>query len=256
MEEFMKDTALKAGEIALSYRNRSSSLQFERKETVKDLVTEADQAVEEYIRKAIEKRFPGHAVTGEEMGATGDHEYRWVVDPIDGTISFYHGQYFFSVSIALTYKGEVLMGAVYAPALDDLYSAVKGKGAVLNGKGIHVSSSHALIDSVASTGFCCLRDGYETNSLELFGKMLPLLRDFRRSGSAALDLCSVACGRLDAYWERCLNLYDVAAGMIILKEAGGTISDYRGSQDGIPGEILATNGKIHQAMAGVLSGWQ
>ncbi len=246
MKDFIVKVAREAGELALSYRKDIDAIRMVRKRTEKDLVTEADQAVEAYIRRQVEERYPGHAFTGEEQGSTGESDYRWIVDPIDGTISFFHGQHFFSVSIALVHKGETTLAAVYAPALDELFFAEKGKGAFLNGNRISVSSTREVKDAVAATGFCCIRDGKETDSMEIFARMVPVLRDFRRSGSAALDLCHVACGRLDAYWERCLNIYDVAAGLLIVEEAGGTVTDYRGNREQIPSEIAATNGLIQK----------
>ena len=246
MKDFIKQLVREAGELALSYRKDINSLRMVRKSTEKDLVTEADQAVESYIRREVESRYPDHAFTGEEQGASGENDYRWIVDPIDGTISFFHGQCFFSVSIALLYRGETILAAVYAPALKELFFAERGKGASLNGNRISVSGTLALKDAVAATGFCCIRDGKETDSMEIFARMVPVLRDFRRSGSAALDLCYVACGRLDAYWERCLNIYDVAAGILILEEAGGVITDYRGKPEGVPSEIAASNGLIQR----------
>ncbi len=254
MKDFIQRIAVEGGKLALSYRNSLSAIRMERKSTEKDLVTEADQAVESYIRREVSRFYPDHAITGEEQGKTGESDYRWIVDPIDGTISFFHGQYFFAVSIALTFRDDPVLGAVYAPALDELFFAEKGQGARLNGAPIHVSETADLKDTVAATGFCCIRDGKETDSLEIFGRVMPLLRDFRRSGSAALDLCNVACGRLDAYWERCLNIYDVAAGMLILKEAGGSVTDYRGSQEGLPSEVAGTNGKVHSELILSLSG--
>ena len=253
MKDFIQRVAREAGELALAYRNRKSPLQMDRKVSDKDLVTEADRGVEAFIRREIGKAYPDHGITGEEQGSSGEHEYRWIIDPIDGTVSYYHGQHFFSVSIAVTLRDEIVLGAVCAPALNELFFAERGKGAYLNGREISVSSSGTLGDAVAATGLSCLiREGKNTDCLDLFGRMIPHLRDFRRGGSAALDLCSVACGRLDAYWERCLNIYDVAGGIIILEEAGGRVTDYGGNTDKMPGEICASNGILHKEMTNLL----
>jgi len=253
MEQFMIETAREAGRIAMEYRKNLSGLAVDSKDSEKDIVTEADKAIEEQIRRAIASEYPDHGVTGEEQGVTGDSEYRWIVDPIDGTVAFLHGQYNFSVSLALMHKGELILGAVYAPALDDLFTAAKGKGAKLNGQPIHVTREDKLVNSVFATGFACLRSDYTPNNLPLFCDMAPRLRGIRRYGSAALDLCSVACGQLEGYWEKYIHIYDVAAGMLIVREAGGTVTDYRGGEDGLPGEILATNGLVHSETLEIFS---
>ena len=253
MEKFIHKMVREAGELAMSYRAEVKTIKVEQKGSEKDLVSEADKAIERFIREKIEKAYPGHGVTGEEEGVRGDHDYRWIVDPIDGTVAFLHGQYFFSISVALTFKDELLMAAVYAPVLDDFFFAEKGKGAYLNGKPIHVSTAASLVESIFSTGFACVRNTEDQESLEQFCRFLPYVRDVRRYGSAALDLCYVACGQLDGYWERGLNLYDVAAGMLILTESGGKYSDYSGGNSGLPSEILATNGGIHQDAVDILS---
>ena len=253
MEEFIQKVIRGAGELAMEFRNRLDSIEVEKKGSEKDLVTEADKAVEQYIRDQITGTYPDHAVTGEEQGATGDHDYRWIIDPIDGTVAFLHGQYFFSVSIALTYRDETIAAAVYAPALDDLFFAAKGKGAFLNGKSIHVSSRDRLVNSICCTGYDC-RDGIlQAGSLKIFNRIMPHLRDIRRYGSAALDLCLVACGQLEGYWEQSLMIYDVAAGLLILEEAGGTVSDYRGGSSGMPAQVVGTNGLIHRELVDLIS---
>jgi myo-inositol-1(or 4)-monophosphatase len=244
-EDFLKKIILEAGALTLQYRENIKNLRVEQKGTDKDLVTEADQAVEALLRKRILSRYPDHAILGEEEGESGENSCRWIIDPIDGTISFLHGQYQYSVSIALEVDGVLEMGAVYAPALDDLYRATREGGAFLNDKAISVSSIKTIGDGVFSTGFPCIRAGLKKTNLPLFCEMMPRIRDIRRGGSAALDLCQTACGQIDGYWEKHINLYDIAAGVIILREAGGTVTDYTGSPDGLPSEILATNSLIH-----------
>ena len=253
MEVFIQKVIRGAGELAMEFREKLDSIEVEKKGSEKDLVTEADKAVEQYIRNEISNAYPEHAVLGEEQGATGEHDYRWIIDPIDGTVAFLHGQYFFSISIALSYKGETILGAVYAPALDDLFSAAKGKGAFLNGKPVRVSSRDSLVNSICCTGYDC-RDGIlQAESLKIFNRVMPYLRDIRRYGSAALDLCLVACGQLEGYWEQSLQLYDVAAGLLILEEAGGLVSDYKGGEAGMPAQVVGTNGLIHRELVNLIS---
>jgi len=244
-EEFLSGMIREAGELTLKFRENMKTLRVEQKGTDKDLVTEADQAVEAFLRERILGRYPDHAILGEEEGETGRHSCRWIIDPIDGTISFLHGQYQYSISIALEVEGELVLAAVYAPALDDLFTARLGGGAFLNGNPIRVSGAPVISEAVMATGFPCIRAGMKKTNLPLFCHMMPLIRDVRRGGSAAFELCLVACGQLDGYWEKHINLYDVAAGMLLVREAGGRVSDYSGSQKGLPTEILATNGLIH-----------
>ena len=248
-EQFLKDIILSAGELTLDYRRRLSTLKVDHKATDRDIVTEADRAVESFLRMKLAEKYPDHAVLGEEEGESGDSEYRWIIDPIDGTIAFLHGQYQYSISIALEAAGETVVAAVYAPALNDLFTAQKGRGAALNGRPIHVSGASSVGEAVFATGFPCIRAGMKETNLPLFNEMMMHIRDIRRGGSAALELCYVACGQLDGYWEKYIEIYDVAAGLLLVEEAGGRISDYRGGTEGLPREVLATNGLIHdQAM--------
>ncbi|MDA3957995.1 inositol monophosphatase family protein [Oceanispirochaeta sp.] len=251
-QDFLKKIMIEAGALTLEYRESFKSLRVEQKGTDKDLVTEADQAVEVLLRKRILERYPDHAILGEEEGESGTHACRWIIDPIDGTISYLHGQYQYSVSIALEVEGTLELGAVFAPALADLFTARRGEGAFLNEKSISVSAIDRLGDAVLSTGFCCIRAGMQQTNLPLFCDMMPRIRDIRRGGSAALDLCLVACGQMDGYWEKHINLYDIAAGMLVLEEAGGEVTDYKGDLDGLPREILATNGLIHDECISVI----
>jgi len=222
----------------------------EHKATDRDIVTEADQGVESFLRGRISEQYPDHAVLGEEDGESGCSEYRWIIDPIDGTIAFLHGQYQYSISIALEIAGRFELAAVFAPALDDLFTARRGSGAFLNGERIHVSDTPKIGEAVFASGFPCIRAGMKETNLPLFSEMMMNIRDFRRGGSAALELCFVACGQLDGYWEKHIEIYDVAAGILLVEEAGGRVSDYSGGSRGLPNEVLATNGLIHvQSMA-------
>lgn len=247
MEKLIKEMALEAGQMALEGQNKALSIDI-KKNNDKDIVTQVDRNIESYLRKRILEHYPEHAILGEEEGATGSGDHRWILDPIDGTVSFAHGQKNFSISIAYEKEGVLEAGAVYAPAHGEFFYAERGKGTRLNGKPVGVSSCDSLGASVLATGFACVRDGAEKNNLDNFCRILPLVRGMRRMGSAALDLAYVACGQFDGFWEMCLNPYDIAAGVLLVQEAGGRVSDFTGGEAGIPGEILATNGSLHDLL--------
>jgi len=252
MKEFIKQIAEEAGTMALEYW-RTSSLDEESKDSAgKDIVTVADKRIEALLRERILERFPDHSILGEEEGFSGGGDSRWILDPIDGTASFAHGQRNFSISIAYEFKGTLQAASVYAPAHGEFFYAEKGKGASLNGESIQVSTRKKLNLSIAATGFACLRAGTERNNLENFCRIAPKLRGIRRLGSAALDLAYVACGQFDAFWEIYLNSYDIAAGLLLVQEAGGRISDFSGSMEGLPGELLVSNGLLHDAFLELL----
>lgn len=241
MIEFMKATAFKAGEIALKASKDMDAIAVEFK-GVKDLVTAIDKKVEEFIRAEVLKKYPGHIIVGEEYGTTsGSEDCRWIIDPIDGTVSFVHGLPGYSVSIAYQEKGQTRAGVVYGPMLGQMFSAERGKGAFLNRKQIHVSDCSKMIDSVWATGFACLRAGREDNNLPHFTEIVPQIRDIRRMGSAALDLAYVAAGKLAGFWELSLEEYDVAAGIILVEEAGGEVCDFKGGREYPDQGIIATN---------------
>lgn len=232
-----------AGELALKQFNNLSSLQVSKK-SPRDFVTEADIAVEALLKKQLSENYPEYGFWGEESGKTRNQKNRWIVDPIDGTHSFSRGQYFWAISVALELDENIVFGAVYAPALDDYYCAQKGEGAWKNGKSIVVSNESDLANAMISTGFACLRNYLDDNNLERFSRIARQTTGQRRFGSAALDLCLVADGQVDAFWEQELNLYDVAAGALIAQEAGATVTDFQGNPGIFPKQILATNGKI------------
>ena len=232
-----------AGAIAMRHFKNLDNVAVTKK-SPRDLVTEADVEVEVYLKQALAKEYPQYGFWGEESGQSDDQTNRWIVDPIDGTHSFAKGQYFWSISVALEIEGELVAGSVYAPALDDLYLAEKGKGATKNGKTISVSTETSLADSMIATGFACLRSYLVENNLKRFCRIAEETTGQRRFGSAAMDLCLVADGQVDAFWEQELNLYDVAAGALIAKEAGGTVTDFKGNEGVFPKQILATNGGI------------
>ena len=232
-----------AGDIALSHFNDLQNLQVSQK-SPRDFVTAADVAVEKFLQQELTRQFPEYGFWGEESGKSENQAQRWIVDPIDGTHSFAKGQYFWSISVALEIDNELIFGAVYAPALNDYYCAKKDQGASKNGQKISVSDETDLGNSMVATGFACLRAYLEDNNLERFGRIAQKTTGQRRFGSAAMDLCLVADGQVDAFWEQELNLYDVAAGALIVLEAGGTVTDFKGNNGVFPKQILASNGGI------------
>jgi myo-inositol-1(or 4)-monophosphatase len=252
MKNFLKDIITEAGKIAMSHKAHLSEVQVTRK-SEKDLVTEADVAVEEYLVDRIKGQYPDHAIVGEETGTHAGSQYRWIIDPIDGTTSFVHDQPFFSISIALEKDGQLILGAVNAPVLGELFMAELGKGATLNDKPINVSGRDNLGDCVLATGFACVRSDLPENNIANFVKIMPRVRGVRRYGSAAIDLAYVACGRMDGFWELNLKIYDIAAGILLVTEAGGAVTDFDGkTRNDLPNKILATNGKIHNELSNIL----
>ncbi len=245
---FIKSLALEAGTVCKTAQTqlRPDHLEFKG---VKDLVTETDKRVEAFLTDRIRSRFPDHCILAEESGTReGASLYRWVIDPIDGTTSFYHGQPFYAISIALEYDGNTRLAVVHAPALGHLFHAVLGRGAFLNDQPIQVSSAQTLTEAVMATGFACLRSGLTPNNLVHFNRIVPQLRDIRRFGSAAVDLCYVACGRLDGFWEMNLNLYDVAAGILMVTEAGGVVCDFSGHDHYPEQGIVAANALLSRRL--------
>ena len=246
-----RDAALKAGGIL---RENIHGL---REITYKgdiNLVTEMDMRSERTIVEMLHGAFPDHGVVAEEetklCNASG---YTWVIDPLDGTTNYAHGYPCFAVSIALKHEEDVILGVVYDPMRDELFTARKGLGAYLNGKQIKVSAVDALIKSLLATGFPYDRKVSDKNNLSYFCDLLMASQEVRRDGSAALDLCYVAAGRLDGFWELKLKPWDVAAGSLVVNEAGGLVSDLSGNRfDMHDEEILASNGRIHRQMIKVL----
>lgn len=232
-----------AGQIALTHFKDLKNMAVHKKNP-RDFVTAADLAVEAYLQATLTEKYPSYGFWGEESGQSANQVSRWIVDPIDGTHSFARGQYYWSISVALEIAGDLIAGAVYAPALDDYYTAAKGQGAFKNGAAIHVSDESGLADAMVATGFACLRSYLTDNNLERFGRIAQRTTGQRRFGSAAMDLCLVADGQVDAFWEQELNLYDVAAGALMVLEAGGTVTDFHGNPGLFPKQVLATNGKV------------
>lgn len=233
--------AKEVGKIHLSYF-RSDRLNIETKSNIHDVVTVVDKESEAYLLSRIAEVYPSHSVLGEESGNhQKEGEYTWVVDPLDGTNNFSQGLPIFTVSIGIQYKGETLIGVVYAPYFDELYTAIKGKGSFMNGQKIQVSAKDALNVSVLATGFPYDKDVNPDNNVNNVGRILPQVRGLRRMGSAAYDLCCVAAGWLDGYWEFNLQPWDVCAGILIVEEAGGVTKHFRQDR-GIA--IACGNGQI------------
>lgn len=248
------DAALAAG--ALQRRYFRSALTISKKGRI-DLVTEADVAVEREIQSRIHARFPDHAFLGEESGASSSSDgasHRWIVDPIDGTTNFAHGLALFCVSIALEIDGQVAVGAVYDPMADELFTAERGQGARLNGRLLRVTTEAELVNALLVTGFPYAPGDRRAEQLEVFAALLAEAQAVRRLGSAALDLCLVAAGRFDAFWEQGLQPWDVAAGALIVQEAGGLVTSYDGAAfDPFARQIVASNGPVHGKVLDVIA---
>jgi len=214
-----------------------------------DIVTEADEQAEGVIKEILLGAFPSYGMLAEEGGRLAGHENaRWIVDPLDGTTNYAHGLPIFCVSIALERAGEVVLGVVHDPMREETYVAQRGEGATLNGEPIRVSGTDEMIAALLVTGFPNDREEVSA-AVELFGRFAMVTQSMRRLGSAALDLCYVASGRLDGYYERGVYAWDVAAGALMVEEAGGRVTDYRGSELDLGGrEIVASNGALHPAM--------
>jgi myo-inositol-1(or 4)-monophosphatase len=221
---------------------------------VVNLVTEVDLAAEEMIVAGIRNAFPSHVILAEEKhGDSADGKVKWVIDPLDGTTNYAHSYPFFSVSIGLEITGEMEWGVVFDPLRNELFTARRGAGAFCNGGALRVSEVRSLSAALLATGFPYDIRTSGQNNLNHFGAFAVRAQGIRRSGSAALDLCHVASGCLDGYWELKLKPWDCAAGFLIVREAGGTVTNFRGRPGSIyEGDVIASNGLIHQEMIAVL----
>jgi len=251
----IKKVAIKAARASGKYilQHVDKIKEISRKGAFTNLVTDVDKASEDMIISTVKKAFPAHSIVAEESGEyTQEEEFKWVIDPLDGTTNYSHGFPFFSVSIGVLYKDEVKIGIVYDPSRNELFEAQESKGAFLNGKPIRVSENKKLEESLLATGFAYNIEGKLAN-IKNFENMLKYAQAIRRAGSAAIDLCYVACGRLDGFWEFGLSPWDTSAGQLMIKEAGGKVTKLDNSKFDIYNkEILASNGIIHQEMIGVL----
>ncbi len=258
MIEKMKSIAFQAGTMALADMVRLSGENIHEKNSAKNLVTDADRRVEAFIVSELRRSFPDCGIYGEEGGKdSADREYCFIIDPIDGTVSFIHQLPNWCISIGLWRCNVPLAGVIYQPMTGDLYAAEAGNGAFMNGRRLRVSGCPVLEEAIGVTGFACLRAGWtEENNLAFFNRLAPQLMDVRKNGSAALDCCYVARGSVDFFWEMCLQPYDIAAGILMVSEAGGRVSDWHNG-DHFPGDgTLVSNGAIHSAVLKNLSGFR
>jgi len=246
-----REAALKAGRMLRE--NIGKSIEISYKGTV-DLVTNFDTQAQRVIFDHLSSCFPDHDYLAEEgLSQNKGAEFRWIIDPLDGTTNYAHQFPVFTVSIALEREGEVVLGLIYDPMREEMFSAVKGKGSFLNGEGIRVSAVDDLNKSLLATGFPYDIRASKVNNITHFNNFLTRVQGIRRCGSAAMDLCYVASGRFDGFWELKLSPWDMAAGALIVQEAGGLISDFQNGEFTIYGaEILASNGLIHQQIIEVL----
>jgi myo-inositol-1(or 4)-monophosphatase len=251
-QELLKHTLLTAAHAgaALLKQYFEGTFEIQSKDTINNLVTEVDKKSEEAIINAIRATFPDHYILSEEAGdLSTDSAYKWIIDPIDGTVNFAHGIPICCVSIGLEFEGVVQMGVVLNPFMNELFFAEKDKGAFLNGKPIKVSGKLDLESACLVTGFPYRWAQVDTDPIPVFEKFIRKGLPVRRLGSAAIDLCWVACGRFDAFWEYNLNPWDIAAGYLIVEEAGGRISNFIGDPlDVYDKQTLATNTHLHQQM--------
>ena len=246
--------AVKAGAAELS-RFFNKSFVVSNKEGINNLVTEADHASEKAILDVIKKEFPGHYILSEEAGEIiQDSSYKWIIDPIDGTVNFAHSIPLCCVSIAVEYNGEIVLASVYNPIMNELFFAEKGKGSTLNDKQIRVSKKQNVVNACLVTGFPYTYLDVPNGPLQIFEKLIRKGIPVRRLGSAATDLCWVAAGRFDGFYEHKLQAWDSAGGYLIVEEAGGKVTDFKGNKfSPYQPHILATNGDIHDEMLAVIN---
>ncbi len=237
-----------ASKVMLHNVERLDQLQIEKKGRA-DFVSEVDRQAEEIIIETIKGAYPDHAILAEESGTQGDRtqsDHEWIIDPLDGTTNYLHGLPVYGVSIALRVKGVLHAAVVYDPSRDELFTAARGKGAHLNNRRIRVSETARLSDALLATGFPYNDLKYLDAWIGCFRTLVPHVAGIRRAGSAALDLAQVACGRYDGFWEFGLNAWDIAAGLLLIQEAGGFVCDARGKQEMLTtGHVIAGNQKLY-----------
>lgn len=253
--EFAKKIGRIAGEMMLAAKTQKFDVSLKSKN---DYVSEIDLAIEKRLQTEIQKQYPGDEILGEEYGQEGKNSRRWIIDPIDGTTNFVHQIPFYCVSIAFEVDGVLEVGLIYAPENDEMFSAVRNKGAFLNGTKLSVSVKEKLTSTIVATGFVTNKQSISlANNLSLFNTMAAKTRGIRRLGSAALDLAYVAAGRLDGFWEYDLSPWDIAAGILIVEEAGGKVSQIDGNSHHLLSDsILATNFVIWEDFVNALKSGQ
>jgi len=251
IEQVALRAARAAGRIHLRWLNKTQTT---RKSNALDLVTEADKEAEAAVIATIRRAFPDHAILAEESGASEQQSrHRWIIDPLDGTTNFAHGFPAFCVSIAYEHRGRVQLGVVFDALRKELFTARRGKGARLNDKPMRVSKANTLATALLATGFPYDRRERRRFYLAFWEDMMTRVEGVRRAGSAALDLASVACGRLDGFWEFGLKPWDIAAGSLLVEEAGGKVTNMDGTPLNLTGaQLLASNRRLHHEMAQVL----
>lgn len=249
LKQVLLEATRESGKIIQHYFQGTFTV--DNKEGINNLVTEVDTLSEKKIIEIIKANFPDHSIISEEVGELMlDSPYQWIIDPIDGTVNFAHGIPICCVSIALKHKDDLLLGAVYNPMMNELFFAEKGKGATLNDKPISVSQKTDFRKACLVTGFPYKwPDNIRVHPVKIFERFILEGLPVRRLGSAAIDLCWVACGRFDGFWEYNLSSWDIAAGYLIVQEAGGKITNFNGDAYSVyDKETLATNGRIHDEM--------
>lgn len=251
MIDFLENLIKQAGNVLLSHFKGDVNLQKQRY-SVKDAVTKYDKLVDDLIACEIKNKYPSHSILSEESGlAQGESDWLWIVDSLDGTTSFANSNPLFSVCIAVQYKGELLLSAVYAPAISELYLAEKGNGAFLNQSRIHVSETHELKQSYLLYCEGGERDRLKTGSI--LAKVYPEVMDIRKLGSAGLETAWVAAGKVEAYFTTKIEPWDVAPGVLLIQEAGGEVTDFKGNSWKLEkSDLLFSNGKVHSSLINLL----
>ena len=246
--------ARRAGEVMIRQWNQLESLQVTDKGR-NDYVTQVDVMAEEAIVAVIRDHYPDHAILAEERGAEGEHEYQWIIDPLDGTTNYLHGFPVFAVSIAVAFRGELQHAVVYDPLRQEIFTATRGEGAQLDGRRIRVSRRPHLSGALIATGFPFrANQPYMDRYLQMLRAVMVETSGVRRPGSAALDLCYVAAGRVDGFWELGLSKWDIAAGALLIREAGGRISDFQGTDRYLEsGHVVGGNPKVYAALSKLLA---
>lgn len=251
--DFVQSIAAQAGEILLNFAVDDLNIELKSR---RDLVTQADHESEQFLINAIRKDFPDHTIIAEESGKwQGTQDHQWYLDPLDGTLNYAHGVPIYTVSIGYAYRGKMELGVVYDPTREEFFCAERGQGATLNGKPIHVSEYTQLVECMLVTGFPNEVEDPPDDNTANFLRFNHLAQTVRRLGSAALDVVYVAAGRLDGFWEVSIFQWDIAAGGLIVEEAGGVVTDIYGSADYMkkPPSIVCANPTIHPKMLDVLA---